>query len=111
MLNFVYRCLNSQSSLVNFVTRHGIHAGQMDSVLGRNVINCSLRYNTTVDCISKLEFSPLNINKHAITTQDNLNTTALILELLRCRDGSFSLSNDVFTNTDVTEMINILCTC
>ena len=41
MLNFIYKCLNSQSSLVNFVTRHGIFVGQKDSALGRNVSNCS----------------------------------------------------------------------
>jgi hypothetical protein len=111
MLNFVYRCLNSQSSLVNFVTRHGILSGQMNSVLGRNVISCSLRYNTSVDCIGKLEFSPHNINKYAIANQDILDTSALILELLRCRDGSYSLSNALFNRTDITEMINILCTC
>ena len=110
MLNFVYRCLNSQSSLVNFVTRHGILSGQMNSVLGRNVINCSLRYNTSVDCIAKLEFSPHNRNKYAIANQDILNTSALILELLRCRDGSYSLSNALINRTDINEMINILCT-
>jgi hypothetical protein len=80
-LNFVYKCLNSQSSLVNFVTRHGILGGQMNSVIGRNVIECSLRYNTTVDCISKLEFSPYNIDKYAIASKDDLNTIALLIEL------------------------------
>ena len=110
MLNFVYRCLNSQSSLVNFVTRHGILVGQMDSVLGRNVINCALRYDTTVDCISKLEFSPYQIDKHANANHDDLNTSVLLLELIRCRDGSCSLSNDLFSTADITEMINILCT-
>ena len=110
MLNFVYRCLYSQSSLVNFVTRHGIISGQMNSVLGRNVIDCSLRYNTTVDRISKLEFFPHNINKYAVATEDTLNTSALLLELLRCRDGSFSLSNVLFNYSDITDMINILCT-
>ena len=111
MLNFVYRCLNSQSSLVNFVTRHGMLSGQMNSVLGRNVINCSLRYKTTVDCISKLEFSPHNINKYAIACQDDLLTSAFLLELLRYRDGSFTLSNALFNSTDITDMIDILCTC
>ena len=85
-------------------------AGQMNSVIGRNVINCSLRYNTTVDCISKLEFSPYNIDKYAIASQDDLNTRALLIELLRCRDGSYSLSNDFFSFVDINEMINILCT-
>jgi hypothetical protein len=92
MLNFVYRCLNSQSSLVNFVTRHGILFGQMDSVVGRNVLNCSLRYKTTIDCISKLAFSAHNIDIYAAATEDVLNTNALLLELLQCRDGSCSLT-------------------
>jgi hypothetical protein len=111
MLNFVYRCLNSHSLLVNFITRHGILAGQMYSVLGRNVINCSQRYSTSIDSISKSAFSPVNINRHAIATQDDMNTSALLQELLHCRDGSFSLSNKNFNNSDVTAMIDILCTC
>jgi hypothetical protein len=53
MVNFVYGCLNCQSSLVNFITHHGALVGQMGSVLGRNVIYCSQRYNTTIKCISK----------------------------------------------------------
>jgi hypothetical protein len=82
MLHFVYRCLNSQSSLFNFVTRHGIILfGQMDSVVGRNVLNCSLRYKTTIDCTSKLAFSSYNIDKYAAATEDVLNTNALLFEL------------------------------
>ena len=82
----------------------------MCSVIGRNVINCSLRYNTTVNCISKLELSPYNIDMYAIASQDDLNNSALLIELLRCRDSSYSLSNDFFSTTDINEMINILCT-
>jgi len=69
MLNFVYRCLNNQSSLLEFVVRCGIISGQMDLVVGRKVLNCSLRYNTNVDGISKLEFVPHNINRYAVTPQ------------------------------------------
>jgi hypothetical protein len=82
MLNFVYRCLNSQSSLVNFVTRHGILFGQMDSLVGWNVLNCSLRYKTTIDCISNLAFSSYNIDKYAAATEDVLNTNALLFGTL-----------------------------
>ena len=39
MLNFVYRRLRSDSNLVSFIVRHGIFAGEMDSVIGRNVLN------------------------------------------------------------------------
>jgi len=110
-LNFVYRCLNSQSSLLKFVVRCGILSGQMDSMVGRNVRNCSLRYNTNVDRISTLEFGPHNIYRYAVTPQVNLNTSALLLELLQCRDGSLTLSNDNFNSTGITAMINILCRC
>jgi hypothetical protein len=82
MLNFVYRCINSQSSLVNFVTHQGVFLGRMDSVVGQNVLNCSLRYKTTIDCISKLAFLSYNMNKYAVATEDVLNTNALLLELL-----------------------------
>jgi len=38
----------------------------MDSVVGRNVLNSSLRYNMNVDRISKKEFGPHNINRYAV---------------------------------------------
>ena len=34
MLNVVYQCLNSQSSIVNFITRHSILFGRMNSTIG-----------------------------------------------------------------------------
>jgi hypothetical protein len=42
MLNFVYKCLTSESLLVNFIVRHGMTHGQMESAVGRNVLNCCL---------------------------------------------------------------------
>ena len=44
MINFVYKCLRSESSLVNYIARYGIIKGQMDSFMGRNISNCSSRY-------------------------------------------------------------------
>jgi hypothetical protein len=110
MLNFVYRCLNSQSSLVKFVTRFGILYGQMDSVVGRNVLNCSLRYDTNIVWILKTEFAPHKINRHAAASQVDLDISALLLELLQCRDGSLMLSNDNFNSADIAAMIDFLCT-
>jgi len=66
----------------------------MDSVVGRNILSFLLRYNTNVDRISKLEFGPHNINKFAVSPQVDLNTSTLLLELLQCRDGSLTVSND-----------------
>ena len=87
MLNLVYRCLNSQSSLVKCVARFGILSGQMDSVVGRNVLNCSLRYNTNIDRILEMEFAPHNINSYAVVSRVDSDTSTLLLELLQCCDG------------------------
>ena len=97
MINFVYKCLTSKSLLVNFIVRHGIIHGQMASVVGRNVINCCLRYHTSCNNILELEFQPQDIDKYSVATKDNSITAALLIELLQCRDGALCLSDDNFT--------------
>ena len=61
MLNFVFRCLRSASPLITFVARHGILYGQMDSIIGRNVLLCSSRYNIRRDDILNSHFQPCDI--------------------------------------------------
>ena len=104
MLNFVHRCLASESMLVNFIARHGILHGQTNSVVGRNVLNCSLRYNSTCDDIFNLIFSPHDIDKHSAATADNSIIVALLIELLQCRDGELCLSGEDFNASDVASM-------
>jgi hypothetical protein len=111
MLNFVYKCLTSKSLLVNFIVRHGITHGQMDSVVGRNVLNCCLRYHTNIDNILTLEFQPYNIDRYCVASEDNSIIITLLVELLQCRDGALSLSDNKFNMSDVTTMIDLLCTC
>jgi len=82
----------------------------MDSVIGRNALDCSLRYRTSVDRISKLEFASHNINTYAAASQVDLVTGALLIELLQCRDGSLTLSNDNFDKGDIAAMMEVLCT-
>jgi len=41
MLSFVHRCLRSESPLINLLVRQRILYGQMDSIIGRNVSQCS----------------------------------------------------------------------
>jgi hypothetical protein len=113
MLNFVYRCLRSDSNLVSFVVRHGIFAGEMDYVIGRNVLNCSLRYigpNTNIEKICKFEFHPHSIDKFVNASNYNLDTATVLAELLQCRDGSLQLSDNNFSYSDLLAMIDIICT-
>jgi hypothetical protein len=110
MLNFVYRCLRSDSTLVSFIVRHGISYGEMDSIIGRNTLNCSVRYNTNIEHICKFEFNPYSIDKLASTSNDSLDTAAILAELLRCRDGTMQLSDNNFNYSDILAMIDIICT-
>ena len=111
MLNFVNRCLKSESLLVGFIVRHGMLFGEMDSIIGRNVLYCSSRYNISIDRISKLEFRPNSIDKFVRTSYDNSYTADLLSELLQCKDGTLCLSESNFSSSDVSAMIDILCTC
>ena len=112
MLNFVYSCLRSESSLINFMVRHGIN-GQMDSTIGRNILNCSFRYDINLDDILTLHFQPRDIYHYVRANTDSsvLSLIHPLIELLKCRDGSLNLSSDVFCLADISSMINSLCTC
>ena len=57
-----------------------------------------------------MEFAPHNINRYAVTSRADSDISALLLELLQCRDGSLTLSNDNFNTTDRAAMIDLLCT-
>ena len=113
MLNFVYRCLRSASPLITFVARHGILYGQMDSIIGRNVLLCSSRYNIRRDDIFNLHFQPCDIYSYFHTNAESsvLGLLPPLFELLHCRDGSLNLSSDEFCMVDISSMIASICTC
>ena len=85
--------------------------GHMNSVVGCNVLNCCLRYHTNIDNILTQEFQPCNIDRYCVASEDNSIVTSLLAELLQCRDGTLSLSDNNFDMSDVTTMIDLLCTC
>lgn len=112
MLKFIYRCLRSQSSLVNFVARHSILYCRMNSTVGRNATNFCLRYNTTIDNFINCNFNPNNIDSISTsTTPEEYHVNATVLnELIQCRDGILCLSDDSFCQDDVAQLIASLCT-
>jgi hypothetical protein len=61
MLNLVYQCLISQSPIVNFITRHSILFGRMNSTIGRNVLSCE-RFHTPINSIVTRTFLVNNID-------------------------------------------------
>jgi hypothetical protein len=113
VMNVVYKCLLSKSSLVNYVVRYGILHGQMDSIIGRNIFYCSSRYKTSLYNIINLHFQPCDIYSYcrAKVRSSVLLGLSPLIELLQCRDGSLCLSSSDFNNMDISSMINPLCTC
>ena len=110
MLSFMHRCLNSQSLIVAFVARHAILHGAGESIMGRNIVNCALRYNVSQDDILTMMFSPYDIDKRYTQDENACNTATLLFELLQCRDGNLRLSSNNFDRFDIANMIELLCT-
>jgi len=110
MLNFIYTCLRSEFSLVSSIARYGIIYGQMDSIIGRNILKCS-RYNISIDYILNLHFQPRDIYSYFRANVYNSVLASPLIELLQCRDGSSSLSSSGFNKADVSSMIDCICTC
>jgi len=110
MLNFIYTCLRSESSLVSSIAHYGIIYEQMDSIIGRNILKCS-RYNISIDYILNLHFQPRDIYSYFRANVYNSVLASPLIELLQCRDGSSSLSSSGFNMADVSSMIDCICTC
>ena len=111
MLKYGHKCIRSESSLVNYIVRRGIMIGPTDSIIGRNILNCSLRYHVSLGDIANLRFQPCNIYKLFNVNEDNLVGLPLLRELLQCRDGALCLSDNNFSMSDIIMMINYLCPC
>jgi len=105
MINFVYKCLRSESSLVIDVACHGIICGQMDSIIGSNVLNCSPRYKISLDNIINLHFQLRDIYGHCSAIVDSSALLSSLSERLQCRDGSLSLSSSEFNMADISSII------
>jgi len=90
MVKFVYKCLQRESSLVNGIARHRIIYGQMDSIIARNILNCSFRYKISLENILYLHFQPRDI--YSYLSCKRINSSALLsslIELLQCREVVF----------------------
>jgi hypothetical protein len=109
MLKLVYQCLTSESPLVCSFIRHAILQGQVDSVIGRNVLYCCSRYHVKIDDILTSAFRPCDTDKCITVYDDCTAIGGWLHELLLCRDGMLRLSSSDFLTDDLLIMINFLC--
>jgi len=84
MLKFTYRCLRSQSSVVNCVARHSILFCRMTSIMGCNATNCCLLYSSKIYNIINCNFKMNNIDRISATTipEDSHINVTLLNELI-----------------------------
>ena len=94
MLNLIFQCLNCQSPTVNFITRHSILFGLMNSTIGRNVLSCRERYHTITDSNVNRTFLINMIDRFVCNELDVVSNFVNVLrELIYCKEGTFNLSN------------------
>jgi hypothetical protein len=111
MLKFIYRCLNCQSFIVNFVTRHNILYCRLNSTVGHNILGCCQHYNTCIESIIDCRFNVNTTDCFAGSMSDDArNAVAMISNLIDCRDGISNLSNSLFDKYDIAQLISLLCT-
>jgi hypothetical protein len=110
VVNFVHKCLRSESSLVNGIVRHGIIYGHMESTIGLNVLNCSSRYKISLNDIVNLAFQPRDIYSYCCANVGSSVSLSPLIELLQCRDGSPSLPSSEFNMADISSIIDFICT-
>ena len=110
MLNFVQKCLTSESPLVSFVVKNAILNSQADSIVGRNVIQCCSRYHVNFEDILQSSFRHFDIARRVSYSDTQVATANCLIELLACRDGALQLSHGAFDALDVADLINCICT-
>ena len=93
-VNFLQKCVSSDSSVVNFISFHGISHGHSFSPIGRNTLFCCKRYN--VRYVTLFDF--IHIDKNYITRwYDNtlnvelISRVSMLAEVLFIGDGSYML--------------------
>ena len=83
----------------------------MNSTVGHNVLSCCQRYNTNIDSIIDCRFDINSIDCFAGSVSDDVRSAvAMISELIDCRGGISTLSNNLFDGDDIEQLIYLLCT-
>ena len=107
-VNFLQKCASSDSSVVNFISFHGIFYGRSFSPIGRNTLFCCKRYNVTL-------FDFIHIDKNYITRWHNntlndelISRVSMLAEVLFIRDGSYMLPGFDLQENELRTYINYL---
>ena len=107
-VNFLQKCVSSDSSVANCISLHGIFYGRSFSPIGRNTLFCCKRYNVTL-------FDFIHIDTNYITRWYNntlndelISRVSMLAEVMFIRDGSYMLPGFDLQESELRTYINYL---
>ena len=113
-LTFVQRCLTHDSTLINFVARHGVEFARAMSPIGSSVIHCHRRYHYSLnDCITGRINAADIIRRVRQSVPDTSCTVAQFLrELVGLRERTVMFFPDTMflSSSDISDFILHVCT-
>jgi len=109
-MNFISTCYQLGSELVSYVINRGLYFEHMNSLIGRNVVYCSLRYGISLNYIMCNEFKPnyftqlfyAQLNSDVIARADNA------YEIILIREKVLSVPNFLIERTDFASLLDVL---
>jgi hypothetical protein len=107
--NFISSCANSDSFLLSFVVRHGVHIQRMNSFLGRNIYYCADRFSVSVDSLCSISRRDVIYRSFRFRLlESDIAQTLQSLELIFVRDDCLRL--DFFSKGEVNDILYNLLT-
>ena len=107
--NFVSSCANSDSFLLSFIVRHGVHIQRMKSFIGRNIYFCAERFSVSVDSLcSTSRRDVINRFFRSRLLEPDITRALQSLELIFVRDDGLQL--DYFSKSEVNDFLRCLLT-
>lgn len=107
--NFVSSCANSDSFLLRFIVRHGVHIQRMKSFIGRNIYFCAERFSASVDSLcSTSRRDVIYRSFRSRLLESDIIRALQSLELIFVRDDCLQL--DYFSKCEVNDILSSLLT-
>lgn len=110
-LNFIRACLAHESPLVRFVARNGVHFFKTISILGKNVMFFTNRYNCSLYSVMHDNINGI-VRRGVCHSAEAVTDVNLLYDLIMIRDNIYKLGrsdNNFFTSTELDSIINYIC--
>ena len=110
VMSFLHACVNSNCSIVSYVSKFALLHGRMFSPLGRNALYCRLRFGLDITNFLSVKFSPDKIiwNHYLGNVSPKLQADVDVLkDMLMFRENK---QQCVFTRDEIETVIQVICT-